>query len=526
MFRILDKLRTSLLIADGLEDGERCIVLFLLHSLQPVSSLAIITPLQDGLRDVLHKHNHLWNTPECILANEVDDEGVTCCEQEHDPDSISTMFQEWYARGADFRQRQWMQQLKLDLLNPLHVQTLTDNNLYSHVRYECEEKLRVLNISSIRATFCWLQHFWVKSWLFMDGNVMEMQDTLDSCLATVMNSVPVVPSLDYDVDHVVISKDACMIELVCGLVLWRLKVFPGLSEDLSHAQAVHTCISSWYVRLEPYKQENRALYEQLLLAMALLNRLSAQDYQMQRDAYLSQVSLSSTENIWSSLRWLFLDAKMNQFVSRNSSSRQRNLDVDYSSSSFSETPYFWENFGQVYLAKSQICMTIDTGYGVFAATDFEKGDVICEYTGKLHTGCRVKSSPYMRAYEKHKKKYIDGNPDASQCNSRQIAQMIQDPMDTKFYNSGNMRLLATEVDPRFRKTLAVVTNKRTKPLNPEVSERLMEVATKQISKGQEIYTCYGYTQDEYRAFGMGPKELATQTLPSPKPVDILQPIMD
>ncbi len=126
----------------------------------------------------------------------------------------------------------------------------------------------------------------------------------------------------------------------------------------------------------------------------------------------------------------------------------------------------------------------------------------------------------------NKNRYIDGNRNASECNSRQIAQMIQDPLDTQYVNSGNVRLLACEVDPRFRKTTAMTRDKRAKntPIDPETCERLMEIATKPIKHGNEIYTSYGYSAAEYAAFGMMLKDNLTLNLPSPHPVDILQTI--
>jgi len=536
MFRLLDHVRTGLEYRGRgqLEPENRCMTLFLLGTLRRVSSLAVLTPLEIGLRDVLHRCRHLWEEPECILAKE----DTMYADEPHD--SKIEFNEMWQGSEIILRATQQVELQCLDMLKPQDMElacivTRRTVLLEWCIKALCDLDFRIAE--DIEGVLVWIQRTALKVWLISRKRI-EIQDALDACFNVLFqDKIPVVPALDFDLDHVVVPKDRALIKFVCGLLLFRTLSIPDLAslEQTTYRLALHTCISSWYTRLRSHRETNRDLYDELLLAMGLLDVLGISEFDearkerfpdlfrnSKRDDIIIQNARTITESVWSCILWLFLDARLGIFAERRTSSRRRKLDIDYRSDDIlSTTPYFWDNFGKVYLAKSQISSTLDTGYGVFAATNFEPGDVITEYVGTYYKGSYVKDSPYLRVYEKNRDRYIDGNNKPEQCTSRQIAQMVQDPITPKYYNSGNVRLLANEVDPKFRGDIGVVSS-RNKPLDPSTSERLMEVAMKKIRKGEEIYTSYGYSADGYKKFGMVPKDASSRTLPAPKPLNILK----
>jgi len=384
--------------------------------------------------------------------------------------------------------------------------------------------------------------FWIT--LRRPGEMRSVLGELLGCITSIFGGIAV--PLIFDEDYFLLPTEAAKIELFFQVSLWAFIVFPSVKVDAGLVlEATRGFASTWYTHVRVHRKENPQAYEKLLTIMALVDRLSPADFLDARDEMLPGIMLAKvgseykmpdtqctthTECLQSCLRWLFLDAQMAPKIAERSmtprTSRRRKADVaTYNEEEAANAVTLnFSKFGAVYIAPSQISMTQNTGNGVFAGRNFDKNDVISEYCGTYYKGNsrRPKISPYLRAYETNEDRYIDGDPNIDNLDGYKVAQIIQDPMDAKYCNSINIRLPSNELPLEIQRAVCVTrppTKKGESKLDT-THDRLMQIATRHIPKGTEIYTSYRYSEKEYGNFHMQPKEPKTVGLQAPKPTKI------
>lgn len=274
-------------------------------------------------------------------------------------------------------------------------------------------------------------------------------------------------------------------------------------------------ITTLITELLESQEVGNGLYDDLLLTLMFLEHGEGYDINkliMKYRARLVQNSLS----LFDCVRWLLFHRlrpdSVTDFASPFKPRKPINYDETKQSYHAREDAFDWFNFGKVYVAKSQISAKVDTGFGVFAATDFAPNDVITRYHGKYFNTVNSLPdiTPYLRKFDGF---YIDGDHSYSALESTQIGQLLQDPILTQYVNSKNVALQISEIPEAFRED----------NWKPTMRMFLFDVATKRIPKGSEIYTSYNYSDPTtYDILHMIPKEPETLSLPPPTPLLILR----
>lgn len=160
-----------------------------------------------------------------------------------------------------------------------------------------------------------------------------------------------------------------------------------------------------------------------------------------------------------------------------------------------EFPAVWSKYGQVEIKASQVLPGQDTGFGVWATTTFEPGDIITGCDGRFLTLEEWKSSSKQDqthdAVLPPESQLLRGfrRPDLVCANGLWVnaGSLVNDARDSVRNNADRQAFPISAIQG-----LAVDWNTcRPVRLARKMKTRLFIIATQTIKPGQEIFTSYG-----------------------------------